>query len=218
MHDVIRLGNELHVTVLDAIVHHLHIVAGTPRPEIGDARLSFGSRADRLKDRRHHGIGIFLAAWHDGRSMQCAILSTRHARADIVDALSCKLDGAAFRILVEGVAPIDDQIAFLEEREQLLNDIVNRPARLHHQHDLARPGERVHQLLERITTLDALAPGLPGQELARALDSAVVNRHRKAVPLHVQYQVLPHHRQPDQSNRIFTHFVLLVLLSWAARP
>ena len=45
---VVRLGDELHVGVLDAVVHHLHEVAGAVVADVRDARLALGDRRDRL--------------------------------------------------------------------------------------------------------------------------------------------------------------------------
>ena len=50
---VVGLGDELHVAVLDAVVHHLHVVAGAARAHVRDARLAvFGLGGDRAQDRR----------------------------------------------------------------------------------------------------------------------------------------------------------------------
>ena len=43
---VVRLGDELHVGVLDAVVHHLHEVAGAVVADVRDARLALGDRRD----------------------------------------------------------------------------------------------------------------------------------------------------------------------------
>ena len=43
---VVGLGDELHVGVLDAVVHHLHEVAGAVVADVGDARLALGDRGD----------------------------------------------------------------------------------------------------------------------------------------------------------------------------
>ena len=47
--EVVRLGDELHVGVLDAVVHHLHEVPGTVVADVRDARLALGDRGDRAR-------------------------------------------------------------------------------------------------------------------------------------------------------------------------
>ena len=48
---VVRLGDELHVGVLDAVVHHLDEVAGPVRADVRAARGAVHVRADRLEHR-----------------------------------------------------------------------------------------------------------------------------------------------------------------------
>ena len=48
---VVGLGDQLHVGVLDAVVHHLHEVAGAVGADVGHAGLALGDRGDRLEDR-----------------------------------------------------------------------------------------------------------------------------------------------------------------------
>ena len=43
---VVGLGDQLHVGVLDAVVHHLHEVAGAVVADVRDARLALGDRGD----------------------------------------------------------------------------------------------------------------------------------------------------------------------------
>ena len=43
---VVGLGDELHVGVLDAVVHHLHEVTGAVVADVRDARLALGDRGD----------------------------------------------------------------------------------------------------------------------------------------------------------------------------
>src|SRR5262249_60955996 len=48
---VIGLGDELHVGVLDAVVHHLYEVAGAVRPDVRAARCAVDLRGDLLEYR-----------------------------------------------------------------------------------------------------------------------------------------------------------------------
>ena len=48
---VVRLGDELHVGVLDAVVHHLDEVSGAVVADVRHAWLALGDRGDRAQDR-----------------------------------------------------------------------------------------------------------------------------------------------------------------------
>ena len=53
MQQIVGFGDELHVAVLDAVVDHLHVVAGAARAHVGDARLAVvGLGGDGAEDRR----------------------------------------------------------------------------------------------------------------------------------------------------------------------
>ena len=46
---VVDLGDDLHVAVLDAVVHHLHEMAGAVGTHVRDARAGIGLRRDRFE-------------------------------------------------------------------------------------------------------------------------------------------------------------------------
>ena len=58
-HEVVAFGDELHVGVFDAVVHHLDEVAGTVESDVGDARFAFGLGRDGFEDRLE-GLPGFL--------------------------------------------------------------------------------------------------------------------------------------------------------------
>ena len=83
---VVRLGDELHVGVLDAVVDHLHEVARAVVADVGDARLALGDGGDRAQDRSERRPGLVRSARHDRRPVQRALLAAGDAGADEVDA------------------------------------------------------------------------------------------------------------------------------------
>ena len=99
-----------------------------------------------------------------------------------------------------GIAPVDDYVALVEKRDQLLDDGVHRPAGFDHQHDFSRRSELRHELLDAVGTDNLGTAGRTGEELGGPSRGAVEHRHRVAVVVHVQYQVLAHDSQPDQSD------------------
>ena len=91
----IRLGDHLHVAVLDAVVHHLHVVAGpvgTNPLAAWDATADL--RGDGLEDRLDHRPGAGVAARHDARPEQGAFLPAGDAGPDVEDPLFRQRAGA----------------------------------------------------------------------------------------------------------------------------
>ena len=64
-----------------------------------------------------------------------------------------------------GVAAVDEDVAGLEQRGDLLDDLIDGRAGLDHHHDLARPLQRGDQLLDGVAADDAFALGPAGEEL-----------------------------------------------------
>ena len=81
MQDVVGFGDELHVAVLDAVVHHLHVVAGPARADVGHARLAIDLGGDGGEDRLDQSVGIGLTAGHHAGTPQRAFLPAGYAHA-----------------------------------------------------------------------------------------------------------------------------------------
>ena len=83
VHQLVGLADELHVAVLDAVVHHLHIVASTTLANpvaAGGAALHLGR--DRLEYFLHMRPSGWAATGHDARAMAGAFLATGHTCAN----------------------------------------------------------------------------------------------------------------------------------------
>ena len=78
---VVGLGDELHVGVLDAVVHHLDVMAGTVWPHESAARRAVDLSRDLGEDRLDVPVGLRRAAGHDAGPVQGALLTTRDARS-----------------------------------------------------------------------------------------------------------------------------------------
>src|SRR6478752_3098345 len=72
---VVRLGDQLHVGVLDAVVHHLDEVPGTVGADVGAARRAVDVRRDLLQDRAERLVRLGRTTRHDGRAVQRALLA-----------------------------------------------------------------------------------------------------------------------------------------------
>ena len=103
-------------------------------------------------------------------------------------------------VLKQRIPAVDDDVPFFQVRSQLLDKAVHRLARFHQQHDPAGFLELGDQLLDRLGSLHLGALGLFGQEVVHLGDGAIVGHHDVAVVVHVEDEVLPHHRQADQAD------------------
>jgi hypothetical protein len=139
LHDLVRLADELHVAVLDAVVDHLDEVTGAVVAHPVAARGAVvHPGGDPLKDRFDVRPRGRRASRHDRGPLERTLLAARHARADKEEALRLQRLGAADGVGEMRVAPVDQDVALVEQRHELADEIVDRSARLDHHHHLAR--------------------------------------------------------------------------------
>src|SRR5208337_1497169 len=81
-HDLVDLADELHVPVLDAVVHHLHEMARAVLADPVAAGRAVHLGRYRLEDRPDGGPGLRRAARHDGRAEEGALLAAGYAGPD----------------------------------------------------------------------------------------------------------------------------------------
>ena len=193
--EVVCLGDELHVGVLDAVVHHLHEVAGAVGADVRDTGLALGDRGDRREDRPERLVGLGRASGHDRGAVERALFAARDAGADEVDAAGGDVLLAADGVVEVRVAAVDDDVAGLEARDEFGDDRVGALAGLHHDDRGAGLRERRHELVVR------LGCGEPGlgvlvDERARAFGGAVEHGDRVALAAReVAGEVGPHDRE-----------------------
>ena len=84
---MVGLTNELHVSVLNAVMNHLDKVATASLPHPVAAGILPGLGADGLKDGLDGGPGPGITARHQTRPVPGALLSPGHSGANIQDAL-----------------------------------------------------------------------------------------------------------------------------------
>ena len=100
-HHEVGFADELHIAVFDAVVDHLHIMAGAAWADplaAGDVVLGTNFRCDRLKDRLHGRPGCRAAAGHHAGAFERAFFAARDARADVQQAFGFHFLGAALGI------------------------------------------------------------------------------------------------------------------------
>lgn len=72
---------------------------------------------------------VRVAPRHEGRPVPSPILSSRNSRTHKQEALSLQRLGPSLGVLVLGVTPVDDDVTFLHQRHQLLDEVVHGLAR-----------------------------------------------------------------------------------------
>ena len=97
-------------------------------------------------------------------------LAAGDAGADEEEPLRLQVPGAAGRVGVVGVAAVDQDVARLEQRDQLVDHVVDRRPGLDHDHDLARRLQGGDQLLDRVGADDLLPLGPARRRTRRPCD------------------------------------------------
>ena len=164
---------------------------------------------DGLEDRLDDGPSLRRAARHYRGAAEGALLPARDAGADEEEAPGLDVARPADRVLVVGVAAVDNEVAGREDGDELLDGVVDGLAGLDHDHHLARGFQRPGELVDGMAAYDLLAGAAAQNEVIDLRDGAVVNRDGKSLALHVEDQVLAHHRQADKPDVGLTHALLL---------
>jgi hypothetical protein len=219
---IVGLGDELHVGVLDTVVDHLDEVAGTVGADVRHARLALGLGRDRRQDRPERLVRLGRAARHDARAVECALLATGDAGADEVEALGADRLLAPDRVVEVGVAAVDDDVARLEQAGQLVDHRVGAFTGLHHDDRGARHTERRDEVFDGFARHEVALAAVLTDELAGALRRAVEHGHHVAFAAgEVPGQVATHDGQADDAYvgtllRLHAKENTLIRLPWAA--
>ena len=147
---LVGLADELHVGVLDAVVHHLDEVAGAVGADVGAAGHAVDVRGDLLEQRAQRLVGLGGAARHDRRAVQRAFLAAGDAGADEVQAALAHRLLAADGVGVERVAAVDDDVAFFHRVGELVDDGVGGVAGLDHDQHPPRLLQRGKEFRDRL--------------------------------------------------------------------
>ena len=198
---VIALGDQLHVGVLDPVVDHLHVVARAVGADVGAARRAVDRRGDRLEDRLDGlVVGLAVAAGHDARPVERALLAARDADAEEVDAALGELGVTPLGVAEVGVAAVDHDVAALQVRGDLVDHGVGGGARLNHAHQHARPLERPDPIRDRLMCGDRSLRAVLVHESLGPARGSVVDRDRDLVMGDVARQVRAHRREPGEAE------------------
>ena len=203
-HQVVALGDELHVGVFDAVVHHLHEMASAVLADMRHARLTLGLRRDGLEDRLERLPGLLAAAGHHRGSEQGAFLAAGHAAADEVQSAGADRLLAADRIGEGRVAGVDDDVARLHQIGQLADHRVGRLARLDHDDRGARLLQRCHEFLHRLRGEELALAAMLGDEFLGTRIVTVEHRHLVAVTGEIAGEARSHCGQSDDTDVCFS--------------
>ena len=137
-----------------AIVHHLHVVtrAGLADPVAAGVSVDLGSGL--LEDILDGWPCSGGATGHKGRAVSGALLASRNTRSDEEKTVGLQLFGATDGIRVVRIATIDNNISFLEVRNELIDEVIDCLAGLDEENDLAGPLELRDELLNGVCSLD----------------------------------------------------------------
>mmetsp|Transcript_16072 Transcript_16072/g.60802 ORF Transcript_16072/g.60802 Transcript_16072/m.60802 type:complete len:597 (+) Transcript_16072:1159-2949(+) len=199
---LVRLGDELHVAVLDAVVHHLHVVSGADLPHVRHARAGVRLGRDLGQDGLHAVVCGARASGHEGGPVAGALLAARHAHADEVDLLRREGLGAAHAVREPLVAAVDDEVALLHVLGKQLDARVHRLAGLDEDDHRARLAERLDEIADLVDASEGqvalgLCAGHGGRDLVLG---SVAHGDRDPVVRDVESQVLAHDGQAVEAD------------------
>lgn len=200
LEDVVGLSDQLHVSVLDTVVDHLNVVAGTGLTNPVTARLTLGLSSGLLEDLLNVGPGGIRTTGHKRRTVSGTLLTTRDTRADKQETLGLELMGSSDRVGVVGVTTVNDDVTLLEVRLELSNEVVDGLTSLDEEDDSPRPLELSAELLNGVGANDVGALSLVRKEVVNLGDGSVVGTDLEALVVHVKDQVLTHDGQTNKTN------------------
>ena len=200
LHYMVAFADKLDVAVLDAVVHHLHEVAGTAFSHpVAAGGATFHVGADALEDGLDVRPCCGGSAGHHRGTLEGAFLAAGDSGADVKQALALDVCGAACGVREVGVAAVDDDVPGVEHRDEFLDEIIHGLAGLHHQEHPAGSLERTDEIFQRMGSVDVLALSAAFHELVHLLYGAVENADAEALAFHVQHEVLAHHGETYKS-------------------
>lgn len=154
LEDVVGLGDQLHVSVLDTVVDHLDVVSRTALTDpvaTGLTERLGGSLLEDLLDRGPSGGGT---TGHQRRTVSSTLFTTGDTGTDEQETLGLELLGPSDRVWVVRVTTVNDDVALFKERLELLNEAVDGGSGLDQQDNLSGSLELLAELLDGVSTDD----------------------------------------------------------------
>src|SRR5260221_10916781 len=136
------------------VVHHLDVVSSTLLTDPVTARLSESLSSRLLEDLLNMNPSSGTTTRHKRRTMSSTFLTPRHTRTNIKKTLRLQFLHTTSRIGIMGVTTINDDISFLEMRNELLDEIIDGITGFDEKNDLARCLQLCNEFLDRMSSLD----------------------------------------------------------------
>ena len=203
-HEVVAFGDELHVGVFDAVVHHLDEVAGAVEADVRHARFAFGLGRDGFEDRLQGLPGFFGTARHHGRAEEGTFLAAGNAAAHEVQATRTDFLLTADGVREVGVAGVDDDVARFHEVGERVDHGVSGFAGLDHDDGGARLGEAVYEFLEGLRREELAFGAVLVHELFGTGVGAVEHGDLVAVVSEIACEAAAHGSQTDDADVCFS--------------
>ena len=108
-----------------------------------------------------------------------------------------------------GIAAVDNDVAFIQKRYQLIDEFVYHAAGTHHQHHDTRAFQLTDQLFQAVRAHDLSIFGRARQKIVYFGNGTVVGHYFEAFVVHVENQVLAHYGQTDYADVTF-HLLSLI--------
>ena len=197
---LVGLADELHVGVLDAVVHHLHEMPCAVRADVGAARHAVDVRGDLLKQGAKRLVGLRRAARHDRRAVQRALFAARDARADEVQTAFPHRFLTTNRVGVQRISAVDDDVALFHGIGELGDDGVGRLARLDHDQHAARLLQCGKEFRNGLASHELAFRSVIGEQCVGLGDRSVVQGHGVPVMGEIASDVRPHHGQARHAD------------------
>lgn len=153
------LADQLHITIFNTVVDHLDVVTSTLVTDPVTARLTIRLGSNALEDVLDVWPSLFIATRHERRTIASTFFTTGNTSSDESDALLSEVLGSSVAVRVMGVTTINDDITLLDERKQLLNEVVDGRTSHDQEHDTAGLLELGDKLFDGVSTNDRLACG-----------------------------------------------------------
>ena len=204
LENVIDLTDQLHVSILDSIVHHLDIISRSNGPTVPRTGLFWLPRLGRTahKNGLDKIVGFSGTARHERGPVAGTFFATGNAHAEKEEAFFFQFVVAPHLVGKPLVAAVDDAVARLEVWQKGLDGEIDGLARLDEQDNLAGRGELGAKVLRRV--------GADNGEIAFLLGSldgrldlggrAVADADGEAVRGHVEGKVLAHDGQAVETD------------------
>ena len=189
LHQVITFCNQLHITVLDTIVDHFHIVTSSIRTDVSH---TWSTR-------------------HDRRTFKGTFFTTRDTSTDEVDARVRQLFITTDSIFIESISSVNQDIAFIQVWKKGLDGCVCTRSCLNHEHDTAWFFDRVYEAFDIIAWHKVLIR-MASNNIFCFFFTTVKNGNCIATRFNIKGKVTTHYGHTDNTKVCFSHVTLLFIV------